>query len=226
MRIGYLPEERGVYPKATVSEQLIYLSMLKGLSWSNARYATNYWCNKFGLLNNINSPVEQLSKGNQQKVQLITSVINDPQLLIVDEPFSGLDPVNTEIIKEVLEDFIKKGTYIILSTHQMHTVEEFCKDILILDKGKTILQGDLREIKNNFGKSNFIIKTPNDITNLIPKDMVLLNKTVDTYEFKTSSEMQASNFLQILLKNNICIDKFEKKEPSLQEIFIKKVGAK
>lgn len=220
-----MPEERGIYPKSTLSEQLIYLGMLKGLTFRNSRQAANYWCNKFNLLEYMNSPAEQLSKGNQQKVQLITALLNEPNLLILDEPFSGLDPVNANLIKEILEKLIENGTYVILSTHQMHTVEEFCEDILILNKGKCIVYGNLREIKKTFGKNNFVIETPNDISSLIPKDFVLLNKSVNTYEFKIESEIQANNFLKMLLENNILVDKFEIREPSLQEIFIKKVGA-
>lgn len=197
--------------------------MLKGLSYQNSKHAMEYWCDKFRVYEYINSPVEQLSKGNQQKIQIITTLLNDPQLLILDEPFSGLDPVNTQIIKEILEEFAKKGAYIVLSTHQMHTVEEFCKDILILNKGQAVLQGSLRKIKEEYGKNNIIIKTPNNIEKLIPKDITLIDKTIDTYEFKIQSEGQANKFLAMLLSNDIFIDKFEIKEPSLQEIFINKV---
>ena len=222
--IGYLSEERGLYPKATVMEQLSYISLLKGQSLKEARKEVLYWCDVLGLNDYINSPAEQLSKGNQQKVQLISALLNNPTLLVLDEPFSGLDPVNTKLIKTVLEYLISQGVYIILSSHQMHVVEEYCENILILDNGNSVVQGNLNEIKKSLGSNNFLIKTSDDISKFITDDMSLVNKTVDTYEFKNTSDNLAYVFLKKLLDNNINIIQFEIKEPSLQEIFIEKVG--
>jgi len=224
VKIGYLPEERGLYPKATVMEQLCYISSLKGQGVKESRKEVLYWCDVLGLNDYINSPAEQLSKGNQQKVQLISALLNNPTLLILDEPFSGLDPVNTKLIKTVLEYLISQGVYIILSSHQMHVVEEYCENILILNNGSSVVQGNLNEIKRSLGYNNFIIKTSDDISKFITDDMKLINKTVDTYEFKNSSDNSAHTFLRKLLENNINIIQFEIKEPSLQEIFIEKVG--
>ena len=224
VKFGYLPEERGLYPKATVMEQLSYISSLKGQTLKDSKKEVLYWCDVLGLNDYINSPAEQLSKGNQQKVQLISALLNNPTLLILDEPFSGLDPVNTKLIKTVLEYLISKGVYIILSSHQMHVVEEYCENILILNNGNSVVQGNLNEIKKNLGYNNFLIKTNDDISKFITNDMKLVNKTVDTYEFTITSENLAHAFLKKLLENNINVIQFEIKEPSLQEIFIEKVG--
>lgn len=205
-------------------EQLSYIASLKGQTSKEAKKEVLYWCDVLGLNDYINSPAEQLSKGNQQKVQLISALLNNPTLLVLDEPFSGLDPVNTKLIKTVLEFLISKGVYIILSSHQMHVVEEYCENILILDNGNSVVQGNLNEIKRNLGYNNFLIKTSDDISKFITDDMKLVNKTVDTYEFTITSDNLAHAFLRKLLENNINIIQFEIKEPSLQEIFIEKVG--
>lgn len=207
-------------------EQLSYISLLKGQNLKDSKREVLYWCDVLGLNDYINSPAEQLSKGNQQKVQLISALLNNPTLLVLDEPFSGLDPVNTKLIKTILEYLISQGVYIILSSHQMHVVEEYCENILILDSGKSVVQGNLNEIKKSLGYNNFLIKTSDDISNFITDDMILVNKTVDTYEFKNTADNLSHTFLKTLLENNICITRFEVKEPSLQEIFIEKVGGK
>lgn len=205
-------------------EQLSYISSLKGQNLKESKKEVLYWCDVLGLNDYINSPAEQLSKGNQQKVQLISALINNPTLLVLDEPFSGLDPVNTKLIKTVLGYLISQGVYIILSSHQMSVVEEYCENILILDNGNSVVQGNLNEIKRNLGYNNFLIKTSDDISKFITDDMKLVNKTVDTYEFINTSDNLAHTFLKKLLDNNINIIQFEIKEPSLQEIFIEKVG--
>ena len=143
VRFGYLPEERGIYGKAKLFDQLVYFATLKGMKKEEAKEAAKNWCEKLGLEEYLYKPAEQLSKGNQQKVQLMISIIHKPELLILDEPFSGLDPVNTKIIKELINQLIKEGTYIILSSHQMAVVEEYCQDIVMLKQGKTVLQGNL-----------------------------------------------------------------------------------
>ena len=224
VNFGYLPEERGIYPKSTLVNQLIYFACLKGMKKSDAEEAAKYWCEKLGVYEYFNKPAEQLSKGNQQKAQLIIALMHNPELLILDEPFSGLDPVNTKIIKEVIDEIIKNGTYIVMSSHQMSVVEEYCRDILILSKGKTVLSGNLSEIKKSYGKNNLVIKTNNDISKYIPEGFKIVDKTVDTYDFKITSQNDASKFLKELVNNNIEVEKFEIKEPSLQEIFIEKVG--
>lgn len=224
INFGYLPEERGIYPKTKLADQLMYFATLKGMKPDEAKKAIEYWCKKLDLYDYIDKPAEQLSKGNQQKVQLIISIIHNPELLILDEPFSGLDPVNTQIIKGVIEELIEKGTYIILSSHQMAVVEEYCTDIVILKKGKTVVKGNLAEIKKSYGKSNLLIESYEDLSSVIPKDAEIIEKKVNSYEIKIKNEEMAQDILKKIVENGIKLDKFEIKEPSLHQIFIDKVG--
>lgn len=224
VKFGYLPEERGIYGKAKLYDQLMYFATLKGMKKEDAKQTIISWCEKLGLKEYMYKPAEQLSKGNQQKVQLMIATIHNPELLILDEPFSGLDPVNTKIIKGIIEELVQKGTYIILSSHQMSVVEEYCKDILILKSGKTVLQGNLNEIKKSYGRNNLLVETYDNISNLIPTNFKTIDKRADGYEFKIEKEEDAQKFLEQLITNKITIQKFELKEPSLQEIFIDKVG--
>lgn len=224
INFGYLPEERGIYPKTKLFDQLMYFATLKGMNQVDAKKAIEYWCKKLDLYDYIDKPAEQLSKGNQQKVQLIISIIHNPELLILDEPFSGLDPVNTQIIKGVIEELIKKGTYIILSSHQMAVVEEYCTDIVILKKGKTVVKGNLSEIKKSYGKSNLLIESYDDLSSIIPKDAEIIEKKVNSYEIKLKNEEMAQDILRQIVEKGIKLDKFEIKEPSLHQIFIDKVG--
>lgn len=224
INFGYLPEERGIYPKTKLADQLMYFATLKGMNQVDAKKAIDYWCKKLDLYDYIDKPAEQLSKGNQQKVQLIISIIHNPELLILDEPFSGLDPVNTQIIKGVIEELIEKGTYIILSSHQMSVVEEYCRDIVILKKGKTVVKGNLSEIKKSYGKSNLLIESYEDLSSVIPSNAEIIEKKVNSYEIKIKEEQMAQDILKSIVEKGIKIDKFEIKEPSLHQIFIDKVG--
>lgn len=224
INFGYLPEERGIYPKTKLADQLMYFATLKGMNQVDAKKAIEYWCKKLDLYDYIDKPAEQLSKGNQQKVQLIISIIHNPELLILDEPFSGLDPVNTQIIKGVIEELIEKGTYIILSSHQMSVVEEYCRDIVILKKGKTVVKGNLSEIKKSYGKSNLLIESYEDLSSVIPSNAEIIEKKVNSYEIKIKDEQMAQDILKSIVEKGIKIDKFEIKEPSLHQIFIDKVG--
>ena len=224
VKFGYLPEERGIYGKAKLYDQLMYFATLKGMKKEEAKEATINWCKRLGLEDYLYKPAEQLSKGNQQKVQLMIAIIHKPELLILDEPFSGLDPVNTKIIKEIIMDLIQQGTYIILSSHQMAVVEEYCQDIVMLKKGKTVLQGNLNEIKKSYGRNNLLIETYQNIESYIPENFEIIEKKANGYEIKIKSENDAQKLLETLVQNKIVIQKFELKEPSLQEIFIDKVG--
>ena len=224
VRFGYLPEERGIYGKAKLYDQLIYFATLKGMKKEEAKEQARNWCKKLGLEDYLYKPAEQLSKGNQQKVQLMIAIIHKPELLILDEPFSGLDPVNTKIIKEIIFDLINKGTYIILSSHQMSVVEEYCQDIVMLKQGKTVLQGNLNQIKKSYGRNNLLIETYENIEKYIPNSFKLIDKKANGYEYKIEKEEDAQSLLETLIANKIIIQKFELKEPSLQEIFIEKVG--
>ena len=157
LRFGYLPEERGLYPKAKIVEQLMYFAKLRGVSGSTAKKNIKYWLERLEVTQYADLTAEKLSKGNQQKVQFIASIVHNPELVFLDEPFSGLDPVNTELFKSVIYELIDNSKYIIMSSHQMSTVEEFCSDLLILKDGKTVLNGNLRDIKHSYGRTNLDI---------------------------------------------------------------------
>lgn len=225
VNFGYLPEERGIYPKAKVIDQLVYFAELKGMKPSDAKEAIYYWAEKLEVTNYLNQPAEKLSKGNQQKIQFMTVLIHDPELIILDEPFSGLDPINAEIIRNVIIDLVKKGKYIILSSHQMNIIEEFCTEILILNEGITILDGNLKAIKKSYGKNKLSISVEEDITSYFDnKHFQLLSSKDGDYEIKFDDLDKVQDLLKKLVSDKILIEKFEVKEPSLQEIFIDKVG--
>ena len=224
VKFGYLPEERGIYGKAKLYDQLVYFATLKGMKKEEAKEEAINWCKKLGLEDYLYKPAEQLSKGNQQKVQLMIAIIHKPELLILDEPFSGLDPVNTKIIKEIIFELIKQGTYIILSSHQMAVVEEYCRDIIMLKQGKTVLQGNLNKIKKSYGRNNLLIETYQNIESYIPENFKIIDRKANGYELKIEKEEDAQKLLETLVTNKIEIQRFELKEPSLQEIFIEKVG--
>jgi ABC-2 type transport system ATP-binding protein len=225
VKFGYLPEERGIYAKAKVREQLIYFAKLHGLDSKAAKNSVDYWLERVKLQDYSKKMAEQLSKGNQQKLQLITTLAHDPELVILDEPFSGLDPINTELFKGIIDELVKKDKYIVMSSHQMPVVEEYCNDILILKNGNTVLQGNLREIKRSYGRTNLYIECDGDIEGLAEEQGVKLQaKTALDYEFKIQSDEQAYKLLEKIISLRLRLDKFEIREPSLHEIFIEKVG--
>jgi len=225
VNFGYLPEERGVYPKVKIYTQLMYFAQLKGMQKEEADKKIRYWMKKLEIEEYMNMTAEKLSKGNQQKVQFVTAIVHDPELIILDEPFSGLDPVNTELIRNVILELVKEGKYIIMSAHQMSVVEEFCTDILILDKGKTVLQGNLKNIKNSYKANRLDISANESIEQYINElGLSTLLEKDNTYEIKISDEEEGYKLFNLLAKNNIKIDKFEIKKPSLHDIFIEKVG--
>lgn len=225
IKCGYLPEERGIYPKIKVIDQLMYFASLKGLKSSDAKKACLYWLERLELSNHINSLAEYLSKGNQQKLQLIASILHEPVLLILDEPFSGLDPINANLFRDIFNELIQKGTYIIMSSHQMSTVEEHCKEILILKNGDTVLQGNLADIKKGYGRSNLVITTNVDILKFSEeKNLKCINQTANSFHFKIQNENDGLSLLKTLIDNNIEFYKYEICEPTLHEIFVQKVG--
>ncbi len=225
VNFGYLPEERGVYPKVKIEDQLMYFASLKGMDKKEAKEAIEKWAKKLKVEEYLKMPAEKLSKGNQQKIQFITAVIHNPELIVLDEPFSGLDPVNTEIIKNIIIELVAEGKYIIMSAHQMATIEEFCTDILILNKGKTVLQGNLKEIKETYPANRIEIDTNQDIRNYIKKyDLQIENEKDNQYIIKISEEEKAHKLLSDLIKDNLQVNKFEIKKPTLNDIFIEKVG--
>ena len=225
VNFGYLPEERGVYPKTKIFDQLMYFAELKGMKKQEAIEEINKWAKKLKVEEYLQLPAEKLSKGNQQKIQFMTAIIHNPELVVLDEPFSGLDPVNTEILKNIIIDLIKDGKYIIMSAHQMATIEEFCSDILILNKGKTVLQGNLKEIKETYPANRVEINVKQDIRNYIKEfELEVENETNNNYIIKITDEEKAYNLLKKLVEQGIKVDKFEIKRPTLNDIFIEKVG--
>lgn len=225
VRFGYLPEERGVYPKTKIFDQLKYFAELKGMEKNQAISSINRWAKELKVEEYLQMSAEKLSKGNQQKIQFMTAIIHNPELVVLDEPFSGLDPVNTEILKNIIIDLIRNGKYIIMSAHQMATIEEFCSDILILNKGKTVLQGNLKEIKEKYPANRVEIDVKQDIESYIKElNLEIEIETNNNYVIKISDEEKAHKLLNKLVVNGINIDKFEIKKPTLNDIFIEKVG--
>jgi ABC-2 type transport system ATP-binding protein len=223
--VGYLPEERGLYPKLKVADQLIYLARLRGMDKRSIIKEMNYWLERFNVPEYANKKVEELSKGNQQKIQFIASVIHKPKLLILDEPFSGLDPVNVELLKEAVVQLKNEGTSIVFSSHRMEHVEELCDHLCIMHHGKPIVHGSLKEIKRSFGRKNVIIHADFDLTNL--KSIHGVTKAKETAEgliLQIENETIAKALFEAI-SNKGFVRKFVLEEPSLNDIFIEKVGA-
>lgn len=224
---GYLAEERGIYAKVSIIDQLIYFGELKGMSKADAIKSIDYWLERLGITEYKNKKAEQLSKGNQQKIQFVAALISNPSLLILDEPLSGLDPVNTDLFKEVIKEQIAKGKYIIMSSHQMNTIEEFCENLLILNHGKTILQGNLKEIKKGYGRNRLLLKCDEDVMDLIEEcNMEIVSENAEEISLMVKNQEQVNKLLNKIIEKNISLVKFELREPSLHEIFIEKVGEK
>lgn len=225
VNFGYLPEERGVYPKTKILDQLMYFAELKGMKKQEAQKSINKWAKELKVEEYLSMPAEKLSKGNQQKIQFMTAIIHNPELVVLDEPFSGLDPVNTEILKNIIIDLVKNGKYVIMSAHQMSTIEEFCSDILILNKGKTVLQGNLKEIKETYPANRVEIDVDKNINKYIKEfELEIENETNNNYIIKIKEEEKAHQLLNQLIKDEIKVNKFEIKKPTLNDIFIEKVG--
>lgn len=225
VKFGYLPEERGIYPKATIVDQLEYLAKLKGMSKIEANKSIDYWLEKMKMTEYKFQTAEKLLKGNQQKIQFITAVMHNPELIVLDEPFSGLDPVNTELLKNIILELVDEGKYIVMSSHQMNSVEEFCQDVVILNKGKTVLKGNLNEIKDSYKVNKIEIDTKLDISQLIKdKGLEIKEQTDRKYIVAIKNEEQANELLEEIVNRKIPINKFELIRPTLHEIFIEKVG--
>ena len=226
VNFGYLPEERGIYPKTKIYEQLLYFAELRKMKKETAIKEIDYWMKRLKIDEYKNMTAEKLSKGNQQKVQFLTALLNDPELIVLDEPFSGLDPLNSEIIKEVILELVENGKYIVMSSHQMTSIEEFCSDVIILNKGKTVLKGNLQEIKESYSANKVEIISKEDISDIIKKSKLkVLSKVDNKYELAIKDEKEAKALLNDVLSRKIDIIKYEVKKPSLNEIFIEKVGA-
>lgn len=224
VNFGYLPEERGIYPKTKVFEQLMYFAELRGMNKEAAKASIEKWAKKLEVEEYIQMTAEKLSKGNQQKIQFMTAILHDPELIVLDEPFSGLDPVNTELLKNVIIELVNKGKYIIMSSHQMSSIEEFCTDVVILNRGKTVLKGNLKDIKNSYPANRINLAVNKNVDELIKKLglEILLNKD-NEYEIKISDEKQGYELFNSLAENKVEVTKFTIEKPSLHDIFIEKV---
>lgn len=231
-QIGYLPEERGLYPKKKVTEQIVYLASLRGTSKKEAKENTLKWLKRLGIEEYENRKLDTLSKGNQQKVQLAQTLVCNPEIVILDEPFSGLDPVNAQILKDVVNDLITDNKIVIFSSHQMSYVEEFCEDIAIINKGDIALSGNLKEIKKDFGR-NRIILSANNYTLEELKEICesKFSNLVIVYEVKKdflvlelSKNSTKNELLKTIINSDIDIEKFSIYEPSLTDIFVLKAG--
>ena len=222
--IGYMPEERGLYKKMKVGEQLHYLAQLKGLSSKTAEEKIRHWLSKFEIEDWWNKKVEELSKGMQQKIQFITTVVHEPKLLILDEPFSGLDPVNTNLIKNEIYELREGGATIIFSTHRMEQVEEICEQIVLINQGEKVLEGDVASIKQQFKKHEFHVEFDNELPALIRENYRVTNHPESGVIIKLTEESDSNEFLRTLINQGVHITGFREILPTLNEIFINQVG--
>ncbi|WP_195244495.1 ABC transporter ATP-binding protein [Clostridium celatum] len=231
-QIGYLPEERGLYPKKKVSEQILYLASLRGISKKEAKENLKKWLKRLGIDEYENRKLDTLSKGNQQKVQLAQTLVCNPEIIILDEPFSGLDPVNSQILKDVVNELIADNKLVIFSSHQMSYVEEFCEDIAIINKGNITLSGNLKDIKKEFGKNRLILSANN--YSLKELNDICINNFSDfvkVYEVKKDflilelyENCSKNDFLSAIINSDIDIENFGVYEPTLTDIFVLKAG--
>lgn len=230
-RIGYLPEERGLYPKKGVQEQLIYLAQLRGSSHADAKEQSMRWLKCLGVEEYAQRKLETLSKGNQQKVQLAQTLVCDPDLVILDEPFSGLDPVNSQILKDVIQEQIEAGKLVIFSSHQMSYVEEFCEDIVLINHGDVVLSGDLGKIKREYGHNRLVIglgeeyQEPAQVLRDYVGDLLhIVGSRKDQVIVELKEGCTRKFLLKELLERNLVPEEFGNYEPSLTEIFVEKAG--
>lgn len=223
-QIGYMPEERGLYKKMKVGEQLLYLAQLKGLTHTQARQEINHWFTKFDIKDWWNKKVEDLSKGMQQKIQFIATVLHKPKLLILDEPFTGLDPINTNLIKEEIAQLNASGTSIIFSTHRMEQVEEMCDHIVLINKGKNVLYGEVQHIKNQYKQNLYRVETLSETPTEFPDQFAVVKQEKNALTFKLDDDALSNDLLRFYLQKGVRITRFEEILPTFNEIFIQRVA--
>lgn len=231
-QIGYLPEERGLYPKRIVMDQMIYLAQLKGMGARAAKESAKKWLKRLEVAEYETKKLETLSKGNQQKVQLAATLVSDPDMVILDEPFSGLDPVNSQILKDVVNELIADGKLVIFSSHQMSYVEEFCENIAIIDKGEVVLDGNLKDIKREYGRNRLVLAAVNvaldDLAEQVGREFAdLVRVSAKKREFlvlELAEGRTGKDVLERLAKSDVEVERFGSYEPSLNDIFVVKVG--
>lgn len=222
--IGYMPEERGLYKKMKVGEQLMYLAQLKGMNAGNAREKIRYWLKRFNAYDWHSKVVGELSKGMSQKIQFIATIVHDPEIYIFDEPFSGLDPINSELLKQIIIELREKGKTILFSTHRMEQVEQMCDDICLFNNGKVVLTGNLRDIKKNFGKNTVLLEFQGQNGFLDELEGVRINnRSTNFAEIRVLDGQDPQDILRRAMQESE-IHKFQLVEPSLNEIFISTVG--
>lgn len=233
MQIGYLPEERGLYPKRKIIEQMVYLARLRGVSKKEAICNAEKWLERMQVIQYKDKLLETLSKGNQQKVQLASTLVCNPDIVILDEPFSGLDPVNSQILQEVVRDLIAEGKIVIFSSHQMSYVEEFCEDVVIINHGEVVLSGNLAEIKREFGKDQLVIggvgistgEMENIIMNQLSDCVEVTGHTKEDVIVRLQNGFTRNQLLKKVVElENFSVEHFETYKPSLNDIFVAKVG--
>ena len=222
--IGYLPEERGLYPKKLIIDQLVYFAELKGMSAKDAVKAVDYWLSRLGMTEYRNKRLDTLSKGNQQKIQLITALAHDPDIVILDEPFSGLDPVNAMLLKDVVKEQISKGKIVLFSSHQMSYIEEFCDSIAIINAGKVAISGDLHEIKRTYPRDKIVVST--QVPEKIMADLgdICTEREDGTLLIQLASPDEKQSMMKRLVES-YDIDEVKVFEPSLNDIFVEYAGA-
>lgn len=225
---GYMPEERGLYKKTKVREQIDYLLMLKGMSSKEARRARDSWLNRLGLADWTDKKTTDLSKGMQQKVQFITTVAHDPELLILDEPFSGLDPVNAQLIEDIIVELNEKGTTILFSTHRMEQVEELCHHIGLFNRGKLVLENDIKAVRKQFQRNEYRVEFEGDpafVNDLAVPGLEVIRSTEDSLMLRIPDESDSRILMHAVVDAPVKVTKMELHLPRLQEIFIELVGA-
>ncbi|MFA5527625.1 MAG: ATP-binding cassette domain-containing protein [Peptostreptococcales bacterium] len=231
-RVGYLPEERGLYPKKKVLEQLIYLGQLRGLKKKVSKENALYWLDRLDVEQYQDRVLETLSKGNQQKVQLAEVFLTNPDIIILDEPFSGLDPVNSQILKGILQEIIREKKLLIFSSHQMNYVEEFCDSIALIDKGNIVLTGKLKDKQNEYGMNRLTVSASNqsleDFRATIERELSHMARVVaqkkDVLILELTGKKTQNDFLKDLMEEDVVIEHFSLYKPSLEDIFVAKVG--
>lgn len=222
-QIGYMPEERGLYRKMKVGEHLLYLARLKGLDKEDAKAQIRHWFEKFEIEDWWDKKVEELSKGMQQKIQFIATIVHRPKLLILDEPFSGLDPVNTNLLKDEIHQLHNEGVSIIFSTHRMEQVEEVCEHIVLINKGKNVLEGKVKDIKNQFKRNLFRIEYEGHLPPGLDERADIVEQSDHTITIQVEEEGRSNELLQYLLQNGVFVHAFNEILPTLNEIFIRQV---
>ena len=219
VQFGYLPEERGLYPKKKIIDQLVYFAELKGMDYKSAVRSVDYWLNRLGMTEYRNKRLDTLSKGNQQKIQLITALAHDPHVVILDEPFSGLDPVNAMLLKDVVREVIAKGKIVLFSSHQMNYIEEFCDSIAILNGGKVAISGDLHEIKRNYPRNRLVIRSTQSDA-IATRFGEACQQGKDGELLLTLASPDEKQSIMKLLAETYDIDEMKVFEPSLNDIFV------